>query len=64
MSKTVTLIHGAWLTPAGWEKFRGRCEAQDYTVHAPAWPLEDVPIEQLQRAPHANDEFVTPLPWK
>jgi hypothetical protein len=23
MSKTVMLIHGAWLTPAGWEKFCG-----------------------------------------
>jgi hypothetical protein len=64
MSKTVMLIHGAWLAPAGWEKFRGRCEAQDCTVQGPAWPLEHVPIERLRRAPHANNEFVTPLPWK
>jgi pimeloyl-ACP methyl ester carboxylesterase len=54
MTKTVMLIHGAWLTPAAWEKFRGRYEAKGYTVVAPPWPLEDVPIEQLRRSPHPD----------
>lgn len=54
MSKTVVLIHGAWLTPAGWDLFRGRYEAQGYTVHAPAWPMEDVPIDQLRQTPNPN----------
>jgi pimeloyl-ACP methyl ester carboxylesterase len=51
MSKTVMLIHGAWLTPLSWEHFRARYEAAGYTVHAPAWPHEDIPLEQLRRSP-------------
>ncbi len=43
MSKTVMLIHGAWLTPAAWGLFRARYEARGYKVTAPHWPLEDVP---------------------
>lgn len=54
MSKTVMLIHGAWLTPASWEKFRQRYEARGYTVVAPPWPLEDQPIEELRRSPHPD----------
>lgn len=51
MSNTVMLIHGAWLTSAGWSLFRARCESRGYKVHAPAWPLEDVPPEELRQAP-------------
>lgn len=52
MSKTVVLIHGAWLTPAAWDFFRKRYEGQGFTVHAPAWPLEDRPVEELRQSPH------------
>ena len=54
MSKTIMLIHGAWLTPASWDLFRARYEAQGYTVLAPPWPFEDRPIEDLRRSPHPN----------
>jgi alpha-beta hydrolase superfamily lysophospholipase len=52
MSKSVMLIHGAWLTPLAWEHFRRRYEDRGYRVAAPPWPLEDAPIEQLRRSPH------------
>lgn len=51
MATTVMLIHGAWLTPLGWERFRSRYEGMGHTVLAPPWPLEDQPIEELRRAP-------------
>lgn len=43
MSKTVMLIHGAWLTPASWNLFRRRYEAQGYDViadYAIEWAAE------------------------
>jgi len=51
MSKTVMLIHGAWLTPLGWESFRKFIEDRGYQVVAPPWPYEDVPIEELRLSP-------------
>jgi len=51
MSTTVMFIHGAWLTPAAWDLFRGRFEQRGFRTVAPAWPYEDVPIEQLRREP-------------
>ena len=51
MSKTIMLIHGAWLTPASWDRFRAHYEAQGYTVSAPAWPYLDRPVHELRRAP-------------
>jgi pimeloyl-ACP methyl ester carboxylesterase len=52
MTKTIMLIHGAWLTPTSWEGFKTRYEAQGYKVHAPAWPFDDRPVPELRRAPH------------
>lgn len=54
MSKTIMLIHGAWLTPASWDLFRARYEAQGYTTIAPPWPFEDRPVADLRRSPHPN----------
>ena len=45
------LIHGAWLTPRSWDRFKARYEAKGMTVTAPAWPLLDQPVEQLRRYP-------------
>jgi len=59
MSKTVMLIHGAWLTPLGWEFFRTRYESLGYKVVAPPWPHEDVPIEQLRRSPNRDLKRLT-----
>ncbi len=53
MSRTILLIHGAWLTPASWDPFRKRFEARGFSTVAPPWPLEDQPAEQLRRSPPA-----------
>jgi pimeloyl-ACP methyl ester carboxylesterase len=52
MTNPIVLIHGAWMTPAGWDFFRARYEEQGYSVLAPPWPLEDVPIDELRRFPN------------
>ncbi|PVM90157.1 alpha/beta fold hydrolase [Caulobacter endophyticus] len=49
MTAAVMLIHGAWLTPRAWDRFKARYEAQGLTVVAPAWPLLDAPVEDLRR---------------
>jgi pimeloyl-ACP methyl ester carboxylesterase len=41
MSKTIMLIHGAWLNAHSWEGFKARYEARGYAVVAPSWPLDD-----------------------
>lgn len=51
MSKTIVLIHGAWLTPLSWGRFQRRFEATGYNVVAPPWPHTDMPIEQLRGRP-------------
>lgn len=54
MKKAVLFIHGAWLTPAIWDRFAGRYAACGYACMAPAWPLLDQPIDQLQQNPPAT----------
>jgi len=51
MSKTIMLIHGAWLNSRSWEGFKARYEAQGYQVVAPDWPLDDRAPEDLRAAP-------------
>jgi pimeloyl-ACP methyl ester carboxylesterase len=41
MTRTIVLIHGAWLNAVSWENWKSRYEAQGYTVIAPDWPLDD-----------------------
>ncbi|MBE2214574.1 MAG: alpha/beta hydrolase [Opitutaceae bacterium] len=48
---TIILIHGLWVTPLSWDKFKRRYEAQGYTVLAPAWPgVEGSPAEMRRDA--------------
>ncbi|WP_199243233.1 triacylglycerol lipase [Vitiosangium sp. GDMCC 1.1324] len=47
-SKTIVLIHGAWLNPAAWEGFRARYEARGFKVIAPAWPYLDRSVADLR----------------
>ena len=49
MSKTIMLIHGAWLNAHSWESFKARYEARGYTVIAPSWPLDDRSPAELMR---------------
>jgi pimeloyl-ACP methyl ester carboxylesterase len=51
MSKTIVLIHGAWMSPLCWEHFSQRYEAAGYRCLAPSWPGDERPVAELQRAP-------------
>ena len=51
MSRTILLIHGAWLTPAAWEPFAGRLRTRGYDVLLPSWPYNDRPLAKLRAAP-------------
>jgi pimeloyl-ACP methyl ester carboxylesterase len=51
MSKTIVLIHGAWLNSKSWEGFKARYEAQGYTVVAPDWPHDDRDPADLRADP-------------
>ena len=44
-------IHGAWVTPACWEPFRGFFEEHGYACIAPAWPGKDRPVEAIRADP-------------
>lgn len=58
MSKTILLIHGAWLNAQSWEGFKARYEAKDYTVVAPSWPLDERSPAALRNAPAPELENV------
>ena len=51
MTKTIVLIHGAWLNSKSWEGFKARYEAQGYTVVAPSWPYDDRDPADLRADP-------------
>ena len=51
MSKTIMLIHGAWLNSKSWEGFKARYEAKGYTVITPDWPFDDRDPAELRASP-------------
>lgn len=51
MTRTVMLIHGAWLNSLAWEGFKARYEAKGFTVIAPDWPYDDRPPAELRASP-------------
>ena len=51
MTKTIVMIHGAWVTPECWGPFRAYYEAKGYRCLAPAWPCVDRPVDELRRRP-------------
>lgn len=51
MSKTILLVHGAWLNAVSWEGFKKRYEAKGYTVIAPSWPYDDRSPNELRASP-------------
>jgi len=51
-SKTIVLIHGAWLNSKSWEKVKARYETRGYTVLAPDWPYNDRDPAELRASPH------------
>lgn len=51
MTKTIVLVHGAWLNAHSWEGFKKRYEAKGYTVIAPSWPYDDRTPAELRASP-------------
>jgi pimeloyl-ACP methyl ester carboxylesterase len=59
MSKTILLVHGAWVTTHCWSGFREFFEAQGYDVVVPAWPHMNKPVEELRRSPDPRISALT-----
>ncbi|MBL8552548.1 MAG: alpha/beta hydrolase [Hyphomonadaceae bacterium] len=51
MTKTIMLIHGAWLNSKGWENWKARYEAKGFTVHTPDWPHDEGEPADLRANP-------------
>ncbi|HYI41111.1 MAG TPA: alpha/beta hydrolase [Allosphingosinicella sp.] len=51
MTKTIMLIHGAWLNSKSWEGFKARYESRGFTVLAPDWPFDDRSPAELRASP-------------
>lgn len=51
MSKTIMLVHGAWLNSKSWELWKPRYEAKGYTVIAPDWPGDEGDPVELKAHP-------------
>ena len=52
MTKTIMLIHGAWLNAKSWERFKAHYEAKGYNVVVPNWPHDDGDPADLRAHPH------------
>jgi pimeloyl-ACP methyl ester carboxylesterase len=52
MSRTIVLVHGAWLNGDSWGAWKKRYEEKGYTVLAPSWPHDERPPAELNASPH------------
>jgi pimeloyl-ACP methyl ester carboxylesterase len=52
MTKTIVLIHGAWLNAKSWEGFKAHYESKGYTVYTPNWPYDEGEPADLRANPH------------
>ncbi|WP_250634446.1 alpha/beta hydrolase [Pinirhizobacter soli] len=52
MSKTILLVHGAWVTTSCWTNFKEFLESKGHEVIVPAWPYLDKSVAELRR--HAD----------
>jgi pimeloyl-ACP methyl ester carboxylesterase len=48
-TKTIVLIHGLWMTPRSWHRFRACYEERGYRVFTPAWPRLKGEVEEIRR---------------
>jgi pimeloyl-ACP methyl ester carboxylesterase len=51
VTRTIVFIHGAWVTPRCWDKFKTDFEARGFTCLAPAWPGKDGTVAQINADP-------------
>jgi pimeloyl-ACP methyl ester carboxylesterase len=49
MSKSMVLIHGAWLSARSWENFADYFTRKGYDVEVPEWPRKHGDVEELRR---------------
>lgn len=49
----ILLIHGLWMTPRCWDRFRRYYAERGYRVHAPDWPRLRGDVEDVCRDPSA-----------
>lgn len=59
MSKTIMLVHGAWVTTDCWASFRDFYAAKGYRVIVPPWPYLDKPVAELRRNPDPRLATIT-----
>ena len=51
MTRTIMLVHGAWLNSRSWEHWKARYEAKGYTLIAPDWPGDEGEPSDLRAHP-------------
>jgi len=49
--KPVVFVHGLWLLPNSWDRWRGLFEENNYTTLAPDWPDDVETVEEAQQHP-------------
>jgi non-heme chloroperoxidase len=47
----VVFVHGLWLLPSSWDRWRVRFEAAGYSTLAPGWPDDPNTVEEANRCP-------------
>ena len=48
-AKTIVLVHGLWVTPTSWAKFKSYYESRGYEVIASPWPGVNKDAAALRR---------------
>jgi pimeloyl-ACP methyl ester carboxylesterase len=49
--KPIVFVHGLWLLPGSWDRWRALAEEQGYTTLAPGWPDDPETVEEANRDP-------------
>lgn len=49
----VVFVHGLWLLPSSWERWRAHFEERGYTTLAPGWPDDPETVEEARAHPEA-----------
>src|SRR3982074_3331358 len=47
----VVFVHGLWLLPSSWDRWRPVFEESGYTTLAPAWPDDPNTVEEAKEQP-------------
>ena len=57
---TIVLVHGLWVTPRSWEKWKAHYEAKGFTVLTPAYPGFEIEVEALRENPDVIANVTVP----